>query len=81
MFVLETIALWAFGAAWLMKGGALIPDKPEQKVEKMRPRRRRPPVAPDAQFQSRQKRHRRPNSMDHRRRADMLFQFQPALLP
>jgi len=33
MFVLETIALWAFGAAWLMKGGALIPDKPEQKVE------------------------------------------------
>jgi hypothetical protein len=28
-FLLETIALWAFGLAWLVKGGTFLRDKPE----------------------------------------------------
>lgn len=27
-FVLETLALWAFGLSWLVKGGALWRDSP-----------------------------------------------------
>lgn len=28
VFILETIALWAFGAAWLVKGEVILTDKP-----------------------------------------------------
>ncbi len=32
VFLLATAALWAFGLSWLVKGGALWPDRPTAQV-------------------------------------------------